>query len=174
MVYYKDEVILIRDMVKNDAQIITREEIAQGWDQTIEKYELRLRHQASGKSIALVAEYRGNVAGYVNVYLNCGSGPFANQGYPEIVDFGVLEKYRKNGIGTKLMDIAERIAFDYSDVVCLCVGLHSGYGNAQRMYVKRGFIPDGSGVWYRDEVCPQDSECLNDDNLVLYLLKALN
>lgn len=46
------------------------------------------------------------------------------------------------------MDIAEEIAATYADTVYLGVGLHSGYGSAQRMYVKRGYIPDGSGVWY--------------------------
>ena len=38
MVYYEGEEILIRDMVQSDAQIITCEEIAQGWPQTIDKY----------------------------------------------------------------------------------------------------------------------------------------
>ena len=173
MVYYEDEKILIRDMVQSDAQIITDEEIAQGWDQTIDKYEMRLEHQAAGKSIALVAEYKGNVAGYINVYPNSEWGAFANQGYPEIVDFGVLEKYRRNGIGSKLMDVAEQIALKYSEIVYLGVGLHSGYGSAQRMYVKRGYIPDGSGVWYHDKVCPQYEDCCNDDDLVLYLSKVL-
>lgn len=74
MVYYKDGEILVRDMVQGDAQIITCEEIAQGWNQTIEKYEMRLQHQASGRSVALVAEYKGNVAGYVNVYQDSGNG----------------------------------------------------------------------------------------------------
>ena len=173
MFYYKDENIVIRDMQQSDAQIITCEEVAQGWNQTIDKYEMRLQHQAEGKSVALVAEYQGNVAGYINVYPNPETGPFVKQGYPEIVDFGVIEKYRNNGIGSKLMDIAEKIASEYSDTVCLGVGLHSGYGSAQRMYVKRGYIPDGSGVWYRDEVCPQNADCCNDDDLVLYLSKAL-
>ena len=173
MVYYKDEKMLIRDMIQSDAQIITSEEIAQGWNQTIGKYETRLQHQAAGKSVALVAEYKGNVAGYINVYPNSENGPFANQGYPEIVDFGVLEKYRNNGIGSKLMDIAEEIALDYSNIAYLGVGLNSGYGSAQRMYVKRGYIPDGSGVWYRDKVCPQYADCCNDDDLVLYLSKVL-
>ena len=173
MVYYKDEKIRIRDMVQSDGQIITCEEIAQGWNQTIEKYEMRLQHQAAGKCVALVAEYKENIAGYINVYPNSENGPFANQGYPEIVDFGVLEKYRNKGIGSKLMDIAEKIALDYSDIVYLGVGLNSGYGSAQRMYVKRGYIPDGSGVWYHDKVCPQYADCCNDDDLVLYLSKTL-
>ena len=173
MVYFEDDKILIRDMLPDDAQIITDGEIAQGWHQTVEKYEMRLRHQAEGQSVSLVAEYQGNVAGYINVYPHSEWGAFAHQGYPEIVDFGVLEKYRRNGIGSKLMDVAEEIAARYADTVYLGVGLHHGYGSAQRMYVKRGYIPDGSGVWYGEQVCPQYSDCCNDDDLVLYLSKKL-
>lgn len=174
MVYYKNDDILIRDMRPDDAQTITDEEILQGWNQTTDKYEMRLKHQAAGRSYALAAEYKGSVAGYINVYLNADGGPFADQGIPEIVDFGVLEKYRKKGIGSKLMDIAESIAAEYADTVCLAVGLHSGYGEAQRMYVRRGYIPDGTGVWYGAEVCPPYENCVNDDDLVLFLSKKLN
>ena len=53
-------------------------------------------------------------------------GAFANQGYPEIVDFGVLEKYRRNGVGSKLMDIAERIASGYASMVYLGGGCTAG------------------------------------------------
>ncbi len=172
MVYYDKDGIVIRDLRHSDAQILTDEEIAQGWDATIDKYELRLKHQAEGKAIALAAEWNGNVAGYVNVYPDAARGALANRGYAEIVDFGVLEKYRRRGIGSKLMDAAEQIAFSYSDVVYLGVGLHSGYGSAQRMYVKRGYIPDGSGVWYKDEICRPYADCRNDDDLVLYLYKT--
>lgn len=173
MIYYNGTEITIRDLQPSDARIITDEEIAQGWNQTIEKYETRLRHQADGICISLVAEYKGNVAGYINVYPDSKEGAFANQGYPEIVDFGVFEKYRKNGVGNKLMDVAEEIASQYSEIVYLGVGLHNGYGSAQRMYVKRGYIPDGTGVWYGGKVCPQYENCCNDDDLVLYLLKTL-
>lgn len=85
----------------------------------------------------------------------------------------MLEKYRRRGIGTKLMDIAEQLAGEYSDTVCLGVGLHSGYGSAQRLYIRRGYLPDGSGVWYRDAVCEPYSDCFNDDDLILYLSKKL-
>lgn len=100
-------------------------------------------------------------------------GALGGKGYPEIVDFGVLEKYRNQGIGTALMNIAEKVAAEYADIVYLGVGLHSGYGSAQRMYVKRGYIPDGSGVWYNDKICNPYEECKNDDDLVLYLSKKL-
>lgn len=173
MIYYKDDEILIRDMIKSDAQIITDEEIAQGWHASVDKYEVRLRHQSEGKSISLVAEYRDHVAGYINLYPDSEWGAFAGQGYAEIVDFGVLVKYRRHGIGSKLMDIAEQIASEYSDMVYLEVGMHNGYGSAQRMYAKRGYIPDGSGVWYGDKVCEPYADCCNDDDLVLCLSKRL-
>lgn len=121
----------------------------------------------------MVAEYQGKVAGYINVHPDSQWGVFAGKDYPEIIDFGVLEKYRCHGIGGKLMDAAEQVALKYSDVVYLGVGMHQGYGSAQRMYVKRGYIPDGTGVWYRDTVCEPYADCCNDDDLVLYFSKKL-
>lgn len=173
MIYYSDDEIVIRTMTPEDAPVITEEEIAQGWHASVEKYEMRLKDQAEGRAVSLVAVYQGNVAGYINVYFEVTTGAFARKGYPEIVDFGVLEKYRNRGIGSRLMDTAEEIAAKYAKIVCLGVGVACGYGSAQRMYVKRGYIPDGSGVWYRDEVCPQYTDCCNDDDLVLYLSKEL-
>lgn len=173
MIYYSDDNVLIRDLELSDAQILTDGEIEQGWNTTIDKYEMRIKDQKAGKCISLIAEYCNHVAGYVNVYPDSVWGSFADKGYPEIIDFAVLEKYRGNGIGNKLMNVAEEIAAQYSDVVYLGVGLHSGYGSAQRIYIKRGYIPDGSGVWYKDSVCPQYANCCNDDDLVLYLSKKL-
>lgn len=174
MIFFSNETVVVRDMIATDAQYFAYEERLQGWDSTADKYETRLKDAEAGKSIALVAEYNGVPAGYINVYLDSEWGAFAGRGYPEIVDFGVLEKFRRKGIGSILMDAAEKIAAGYSDTVYLGVGLHNGYGSAQRMYVKRGYIPDGSGVWYKDKVCePYDTACANDDDLVLYLSKKL-
>ena len=72
-----------------------------------------------------------------------------------------------------VMDAAEALARQRSGEVCLAVGLHGGYGSAQRMYVKRGYVPDGSGAWYRDAPCAPYAPCANDDDLVLYMKKAL-
>lgn len=174
MIYYSDETVVVRELISSDTQYFTDEERAQGWDSAIDKFEMRLNDQREGKCIALAAEYHGSPAGYVSVYHDSEWGAFAGQGYPEIVDFAVLEKYRRKGIGTILMDTAEKIASGYADTVYLGVGLHSGYGSAQRMYVKRGYIPDGSGVWYKDKICtPYDRIYTNDDDLVLYLSKSL-
>ena len=72
------------------------------------------------------------------------------------------------------MDVAEQIAAQHADTVCLGVGLCREYGSAQRIYAKRGYIPDGSGVWYQDKPCVQyETVCTVDDDLVLYLAKRL-
>ena len=166
-------VLMIRSLCAEDVRIFTEEEIAQGWDSTPDKLTMRLAHEAAGKCISLVAEVDGQPAGYIFVYPDAQNGAFGGLGLPEIVDFAVLAKYRGQGIGSRLMDEAEKIAARYADTVYLGVGLHSGYGSAQRMYVKRGYLPDGSGVWYRDRVAEPYAPCENDDDLVLWLSKKL-
>lgn len=171
--YYNDGEILIRDLAHSDVDIFVELENAQGWHSTPEKLLTRLRDAEEGRAIALAAEYNGQPAGYVSVYPDNTWGAFGGKGYPEIVDFAVAEKFRRHGVGSRLMDAAETVAGSYSDIVYLGVGLHSGYGSAQRMYVKRGYIPDGSGVWYKERVCEPYAECANDDDLVLYFSKRL-
>lgn len=173
MIFYTDGKVVIRTMTRADVKALADGEIAQGWGDTTEKHETRLRDQAAGRCIPLAAEYCGQTAGYLSVYRRVEHGPFAELGWPELVDFGVLEKFRGRGIGGKLMDTAERLAGEWSATVGVGVGLHSGYGSAQRMYVKRGYVPDGSGVWFHDTICPPYGDCRNDDGLVLYLSKKL-
>lgn len=174
MVYFRDDDLIIRNMEEADARAFFDEYTAQGWHPSMDVYRMRLKDQAEGECVALTAVYRGQPAGAVYLYRTAKEGPFKGKGWPIIVDFSVLEKYQRKGIGTRLMDAAEQIAKQYADTVCLGVGLHDGYGNAQRMYVKRGYIPDGSGVWYRDKPCIQyETVCTVDDDLVLFLSKQL-
>lgn len=108
-VYYEWGKIRIRAIREPDPQVICAEEVAQGWvNQKEDKYYRRIADHAAHKSISMVAEYEGNTAGYINVYPNALWGPFGGSGWCEIVDFGVLEKYRRRGIGTALMDCAEK------------------------------------------------------------------
>lgn len=162
----------IRLLRERDIQDLVREERAQGWGTTTEKFETRLRDFADGKCIPLCAELDGKPVGYVNLYTE-PSGPFSGTNWPYIVDFAVLERVRGRGVGSALMDEVEALAAETSDTVCLGVGLHSGYGAAQRMYVLRQYVPDGSGVWYNGRVWEQYAPCVNDDELVLYLSKKL-
>ena len=83
----------------------------------------------------------------------------------------MLFHVHNKGIGNKLMDVVEQKAAKLSDMVYLAVGVHSGYGAAQTIYVKRGYIPDGSGVWYQGKQLEQYAPCCNDDDLLLFMSK---
>ncbi len=133
----------------------------------------QLHNQSNGECTVLVAIYQGEFAGYVLLYYQCKWGGLGKQGIPGVVDLIVFRNYRNKGIATELMNVAEEIARNYSDKVYLDVCLNSDYGPAQRLYVKRGYIPDGKGVYYEEKVCELDAPCKNDDELTLCLVKQL-
>lgn len=81
--------------------------------------------------------------------MNPTEGPWSGMGYPEIVDLSVFYYVHNKGIGNRLLDVAEQDSAKISNMVYLAVGVYSGYGVAQRIYVKRGYLLDGSGVWYQ-------------------------
>ncbi|MDT8369570.1 MAG: hypothetical protein RQ745_10210 [Longimicrobiales bacterium] len=71
------------------------------------------------------------------------------------------------------MDAAEALVVERSPVVGLGVGLHSGYGSAQRLYLQRGYVPDGAGVVVDGRSVPEGAELKLDDSLVLRMTKEL-
>jgi GNAT superfamily N-acetyltransferase len=168
MIYYNKNGIVIRDMSESDPIVIS-----EGSHRPVEPFVMRLKDRANNIAVPLVADYNEKIAGYINVYINAKPNPYSEGIFCEIIDFGVFDIFRKHGIGSKLMDVAEEIAATHNDTVYLSVGLHSGYGSAQRMYVKRGYIPDGFGVKYKDSICEPYHTYCNDDDLVLGLSKKL-
>lgn len=133
----------------------------------------QIENQKKQECSALLALYNGEIAGYVFLYYKCRWGGLANCDLPCVIDLIVFEKYRKNGIATALMDIAEKIAKKHSNKVYLDVCLNSEYGPAQRLYVKRGYVPNGKGAYYEEKVCETNAICKNDDELTLCLVKEL-
>ncbi len=114
----------------------------------------------------------GVVAGYITILPLAKHGTFAEV-YPELSYFNVFEPFRNQGIGNQLLEEAEKRVKFVSSKITLGVGLHLGYGPAQRLYIKRGYIPDETGVWYRNEPLEMGASCQNDNDLVLYLSKHL-
>ena len=165
--------ILIRSMHENDIDALIRNYTEQGWSKPREVLEKYVDDQKHSLLYTFVAEFNNDVAGYTILYADTGVGPFAFQKVPLISDFIVFKKYQRKGIGSKILDEAEKKASELCDKVQLGVGLHSGYGSAQRVYIKRGYVPDGTGVWYNDSQLEQYAECKNDDALVLFLVKTL-
>ena len=163
---------IIRKLIESDIKHLSQGFINQGWpgrEEILARYFLK---QESGEREVLVAEVESAVAGYITILPSAKHGPFASI-YPELSDFNVFEPFRNKGIGNRLLEKAEQGVKRFSGKVCLGVGLHLGYGPAQRLYIKRGYIPDGTGVWYRNKPLEMGASCQNDDDLVLYLSKDL-
>ena len=160
----------IRKMQESDIKNLSQGFISQGWPGREEILARYFLEQKSKEREVLVAEIDGVVAGYITILPDAKQGPFAGMA-PELSDFNVFEPFQNQGIGNLLLEEAEKRVRLISDKVTLGVGLHSGYGPAQRLYIKRGYIPDGSGVWYRNQPLEMNATIQNNDDLVLYLSK---
>ncbi len=160
----------IREMRESDIKDLSQGFINQGWPGREEILARYFLEQECGEREVLVAEVEGALAGYITILPCAKQGPFAEI-YPELSDFNVFEPFQNQGIGNLLLEEAENRVKLISDKVTLGVGLHSGYGPAQRLYIKRGYIPDGTGVWYRNQPLEMNATIQNNDDLVLYLSK---
>lgn len=162
----------IRLMEHNDVLPLCEAELDVS-DENRRYYEQHLANQEKGDCSILLALADGNIAGHVFLYYRCRWGSMKNQGLPCVVDLFVFEPYRRAGIATLLMNACEDIARKYSNRLYLDVGLNSDYGPAQQMYIRRGYLPDGKGAYYKQEICPVDAECCNSDELTLCMIKQL-
>ena len=162
----------IRTMNYDDIPYICRADGDES-QKNIDYLKRQLDNQEKGECSALLALYNGAVAGYVFLYYKCRWGGLAGHNIPGIVDLFVFEKYRRKKIATMLLVTAENIARQYCNKIYLDVCLNSDYGPAQRFYIKRGYIPDGKGVYYKEKICEADVAYRNDDELTLCLVKEL-
>ena len=160
----------IRKMQEYDIKNLSQGFINQGWPGREEILDRYFLEQECGEREVLVAEVEGALAGYITILPCAKQGPFAGMA-PELSDFNVFEPFQNQGIGNLLLEEAEKRVKLISDKVTLGVGLHSGYGPAQRLYMKRGYIPDGTGVWYQNQPLEMNATIQNNDDLVLYLSK---
>lgn len=163
--------MIIRAIIESDVEAFPQAFAAQGWNKPRALFESYLQAQRDGAFTVFVAEEEGRPVGYVLLKPTAPAGPYAGLGIPEIVDFNVLSAYQRRGVGSALLSEAEQCA---GGPVTLGVGLHAGYGPAQRLYAKRGYVPDGSGVWYRNSPAVPYEAVENDDDLVLYMAKGLD
>jgi GNAT superfamily N-acetyltransferase len=144
------------------------------WDKPASQYERYLVEQDSGRRLVLVATLKGIFAGYVTIVWESSYPPFWEAGIPEIVDFNVLPKYRRQGIGTQLMDEAERQISEHSSIAGIGVGLTADYGAAHILYIKRGYIPDGHGISCNGNFCHYGDQVIVNDDLGISFTKQLS
>lgn len=166
--------IEIRAFEKKDISLIIKEFAHHHWPKPQSTFDIYWHEQSTNERFMWVAFHKGQFAGYVTLKWVSHYQSFKNQRIPEIMDLNVLPPYRNKGIGTQLLEVAEQLASTKSSVVGLGVGLYDDYGSAQKLYIKKGYIPDGYGVTYNyQSVIPGDSAPVDDD-LVLWFTKDIS
>ncbi len=165
--------LTIRLLESRDIQPIASAFAAISGNKPAAQYERYLAEQQRGERTVLVAFEHAAFAGYLTIAWESGYRPFRDAGVPEIVDFNVLPQRRRRGIGSLLMEEAERRIAERSAEAGIGVGMDPDYGAAQRLYVKRGYIPDGRGLSYHGNPVAWGDRVIVDDGLVLHLTKAL-
>ena len=169
--------VFIRSLTEEDIVAISEAFNKIGWNKPASLFARYLKEQEAGERIVWVAHVHEQFAGYITLKWRSSYPFFKEQNIPEIIDLNVLPSFRKMGIGSLLLDCAEKEALTKSQIIGIGVGLYAGedggYGSAQRLYVKRGYIPDGKGVTYNYEPTIPGNSYLLDDDLVLWFTKKL-
>jgi GNAT superfamily N-acetyltransferase len=163
----------IQILNQSDIQPIADAFAKLGWHKPVSIYERYLAEQAAGDRVVLVAWVDLDFAGYVTI---CWESPypfFWQAGIPEIVDLNVLPRFRRQGIGSRLLDAAENQIAVRSETVGIGVGMTADYGAAQIMYIKRGYIPDGRGLMRNGKPVAYGKKIIMDDSLTLYFTKPV-
>jgi GNAT superfamily N-acetyltransferase len=168
------ESIHIRLLEEGDPPSIAAAFQNMGWNKPEGQYRRYLHEQVAGTRTCFVATIDGQFAGYVTVNWQPTYAGFADLNIPEIQDLNVLAKFRRRRIASRLLDRAEEAAARHSAVVGIGVGLHPGYNAAQQLYVKRGYLPDGRGITYRDHFVDEGAQVRLDDDLVMHFTKQLS
>ncbi|HFL2713452.1 TPA: GNAT family N-acetyltransferase [Legionella pneumophila] len=162
----------IRKLKKTDIPMLVECFAAHHWSKPTSTFEKYMQDQQQGIRHVWLAFDEAQFAGYVTFTKESLYPPFKKNHIPEIMDLNVLPPFRNKGIGSLLMETAEREAFKESNIVGIGVGLYKDYGQAQKIYINRGYQPDGLGITYNYQpIEPGKMVCLDDD-LVLWFTKS--
>ena len=164
----------IRELAAGDVPSIVAAFASLGWPKPASLYARYLEEQAAGARDLRIALVDGAFAGYVTVKWQSSYAPFQEAAIPEIQDFNVLPERRRNGLGSALLDEVERRIGRRSKLAGIGVGLDADYGAAQRLYVRRGYVPDGRGVTWRNQRLRHGDRMRVDDDAVLWLTRDLS
>ncbi len=144
-----------------------------GWEKPAGYFHTALEQQAAGALRLLLALQAKEYLGHCKVVWQSDYGAFRAAGIPEIQDLNVRPDYRRRGIASQLLAQAEAQIAERSQYAGIGFGLYADYGAAQRLYIKRGYLPDGRGAQYRGQPVEPGAAYPLDDDLVLYLIKRL-
>ena len=126
------------------------------------------------EGVSLVAMRGPDVIGLVAILWESGYAGFRCRGIPLVHQVAVAGPFRRQGVATLLMDTAEQLARNRGIATLgITVGLFDEYGPAQRLYGRRGYIPDGRGACQGQRPLGKGMQVIMDDELIMWLTKDL-
>jgi len=166
----EEQDIIVREMNARDAEKLDIIMEKPAGIQSI--YKSYLKETTSGQCQYMVIYDMGQIAGYAKIDWKSNYEDFDEAGIPEIKQIQVFKDFRHKGLGNRLMDQIEKIVKERSDYCGVGVGLAQPYEAAAKLLAKRGYEPDGRGVFYIEPEYVQD-ELEVDDYQALMLIKKL-
>ena len=137
-------------------------------------FEKCFKEHKDKKREIFVIEVEGKIVGYAQLIWSPTYAPFKSLAIPEIQDINVVPLMRRQGFGEALIDYCENVVREAGGrEIGIGFGLNSSFGSAQRLYIKKGYIPDGCGACYDNEPVKIGSLRAVDDYLTLKLTKEL-
>ena len=164
----------IRPALLNDVSVLNDIAALMGAHHEKGYFERCLQEQTAGRRQIFIATYEDTTVGYVQLNWRPVYAMFRRLDIPEIQDLNIIPAARRQGFGAQLVEYCEMRAKQNGKThMGISVGLYASYGAAQRLYVQRGYVPDGAGVAADDEPVKGGDMRPIDDNLTLKLVKVL-
>jgi GNAT superfamily N-acetyltransferase len=138
---------LIRLIEESDLQIIDWSFLKHYRDEPESMLQNCFSVPIDRKRLVWVAFDGEEFQGYITLLYESFYRELRKNGILEIRDLYVLPSFRGKGIGSKLIEKVEVEAFLNFYDVGVGIGLLQADGPAQRLFVKRGYIPDGAGIF---------------------------
>ena len=165
---------IVKELCKNHIKDIGQIFAQAPWYKSHEIFDKYYQEHINGTRTVWVGFINNAIAGYITLTYKSSYLSFCHQNIPEIMDLNVVPHHRNQGLATQLLDHVEQYALQkgYQEIG-LGVGLYKDYGAAQRLYSKRGYVPDGQGITYNYVYVIPDAHVRVDDDLVLWLSKKI-
>lgn len=131
-----------------------------------------LADHADPEGASHIAMGGSDVIGYVGILWESSYAGFRRRGIPLVHQITVAGPFRRRGVATLLMDAAEQVVRDRGiTTLGITAGLFDEYGPAQRLYGRRGYIPDGRGACRGQRPLSKGMHVTMDDDLIIWLTK---
>jgi GNAT superfamily N-acetyltransferase len=137
-----------------------------------------LQHCVEEEAMTFIACESSEPVGFISLLTEASYPAFHKEGIPEIHGMAVLPSCRGQGVGKRMLEKIEHHAREQGfQKIGLGVGVTEDYQDAFRLYVGKGYKPDGRGLYHGSlphEFARYGDQITVDNSTTLWLMKTLN